>query len=90
MDIITYDDKKDKINQDKHSVSLSEAAAIEWDTALERLDNRNEYGEDRYQALGFIGNRLYCVAYVDRQDERRIISLRKANGREYKIYESSH
>ena len=28
------------------------------------------------------GERLYCVVYVDREDARRIIRLRKANSRE--------
>ena len=87
---ITYDPNKDTANQQKHGVSLAEAAQIEWDTALERLDDRNDYGEDRYQALGFIENRLYCVVYVDREEGRRIISLRKANNREYKEYENSY
>lgn len=87
---ITYDPNKDTVNQQKHGVSLAEAAQIEWDTALERLDDRNDYGEDRYQALGFIENRLYCVVYVDREEGRRIISLRKANNREYKEYENSY
>ena len=34
----------------------------------------------------YIGLRLYCVVYTDRGDERRIISLRKANSREVKRY----
>lgn len=63
---------------------------MDWDTALERLDARDDYGEDRYQALGFIGDRLYCAVYVDREDGRRMISLRKANNREYKEYERSY
>jgi len=32
--------------------------------------------------LGYIGNRLCSVVFVDRAEERRIISLRKANQRE--------
>lgn len=81
---ITYDPSKDRSNQQKHGVSLAEASGLDWDTALERLDARDDYGEDRYQALGFIGERLYCAVYVDREDRRRMISLRKANNRQYK------
>ncbi|HEY0586349.1 MAG TPA: BrnT family toxin [Pseudoduganella sp.] len=87
---ITYDPSKDRSNQQKHGVSLAEASDMDWDTALERLDARDDYGEDRYQALGFIGDRLYCAVYVDREDGRRMISLRKANNREYKEYERSY
>ena len=47
---------------------------------------REDYGEQRYRAFGFIGNRLYCVVYVDRNEVRRIISLRKANAREVNEY----
>lgn len=43
---------------------------------------RHDYGEPRMVALAPIGERLYCVVYVDRGDNRRVISLRKANYRE--------
>ncbi len=37
---ITFDPRKDAINRQKHGVSLAEAAAIEWDTALLSVDSR--------------------------------------------------
>lgn len=37
-------------------------------------------------AIGYIELRLYYVAFMDRADSRRIISLRKANQREVKRY----
>jgi len=83
---ITFDPAKDLSNQRKHGVSLADAEAFEWDDALIREDMRREYGERRMIALGYIDERLYCVAYVDRNDERRIISLRKANSREVNLY----
>ena len=33
-----------------------------------------------------ISDRVYCVVYTDRDNERRIVSLRKANKREVKRY----
>lgn len=81
-----FDPNKDRFNQEKHGISLSEAAHIEWDTALEKLDDRDDYGEDRYRAFGFIGNRLYGVVYVDRNEVHQVISLRKANAREVGEY----
>lgn len=87
---ITFDPVKDHANQEKHGISLAEAEWIEWETALEQQDNRMDYNEDRYIGLGFIGNRLYCVVYVDREEERRVISLRKANAREVKHYVESN
>lgn len=43
-------------------------------------------GETRQSALALIGQRLYIVAYVDRGQTRRAISLRKANIREVTHY----
>lgn len=81
-----FDPNKDRKNQNKHDCSLADAEQIEWDMALEWLDDRNDYGEDRYVALAPIDNRLYCVVFVEREGSRRVISLRKANSREVKKY----
>lgn len=79
---VICDAAKDEINKEKHGVSLTDAALIDWDDALIWQDTRCDYGEVRMIALAPIGERLYCVVYVDREDDRRIISLRKANYRE--------
>ncbi|MBI5141691.1 MAG: BrnT family toxin [Nitrospirae bacterium] len=84
--IITFDRAKDASNIEKHSVSLADAADFEWASAVTWPDQRREYGEQRLVGLGYIGNRLFNVVFVDRGDERRIISLRKANSREVKRY----
>ncbi|PRB80532.1 BrnT family toxin [Pseudomonas sp. MYb185] len=83
---ITYTASKDAINLDKHGVSLGLAVEFEWDTAVVWPDTRRDYGEPRQCALGYIGLRLFFMAFVDRVDERRVISLRKANKREVKRY----
>jgi hypothetical protein len=62
------------------------AEALEWTMALVWPDIRRDYGEPRMSALAYIGLRLYSVSFVDREDVRRIISLRKANKREMKHY----
>lgn len=48
------------------------------------------YGELRMIALAPGTGILYYVAFVDRGDARRIISLRKANRREVKHYVQSY
>lgn len=84
----TFDPDKDRTNQNKHQCSLADAEQLDWDTALEWLDDRHEYGEDRYVALAPIGDRIYCVVFVEREGKRRIISLRRANSREVKKWQS--
>ena len=86
---ISFDPAKDAANCAKHGVSLSEAANLEWDEALVWVDVRYDYGEPRQSALVPLGNRLYSVAFVDRDDGLRIISLRKANNREVHRYASN-
>lgn len=78
----TFDAAKDAANTAKHGVSLALAEQVEWDTALVWPDTRRAYGEDRQCALVLLGVRLYFVAFVDRADGRRVISVRKANDRE--------
>lgn len=84
--VITFDPAKDISNRRKHCVPLAMARDFEWNDALVTRDTRRDYGENRMIAIGYIGLRLYVVVYVDRQDARRIISLRKANAREVSHY----
>lgn len=84
---VIFDAAKDAINMEKHGVSLTNATRIDWDMALTWQDTRRDYGETRMIALAPIDERLYCVVYVDRGNDRRIISLRKANQREFDFYE---
>ncbi len=83
---IEFDPTKDVSNQLKHGVSLAMAAELEWDAALVWVDERVDYNEMRMIALAPKTEILYCVAFVDRGDVRRIISLRRANRREVKHY----
>ena len=50
-------------------------------------DRRRDYGEDRYRLLGMIDGRAYVVVYTMRGSAIRIISARKANGKEVADYE---
>ncbi|MBF0167130.1 MAG: BrnT family toxin [Alphaproteobacteria bacterium] len=83
---IAFDPAKDAVNVVKHGVSLAEARKIEWETLWAMPDRRRDYGEERIVGFAYVGLRLYSVVFTDRGDVRRIISLRKANGREIKRY----
>jgi uncharacterized protein len=84
-----FDPEKDAGNQAKHGVSLSLASELDWEAALVWVDERFEYGELRMIALAPETNVLYYVAFVDRGDVRRVISVRRANRREVKHYVES-
>ena len=83
---IEFDPAKDSANHAKHGVSLALAEELDWDAALVWIDDRFENDEWRMIALAPKTGILYYVAFVDRGEVRRIISLRQANRREVKYY----
>lgn len=83
---IEFDPAKDVANQTKHGMSLSVAGELDWEAAPVWMDDRFEYGETRMIALAPKTQTLYYVAFVDRGEARRVISLRRANRREVKHY----
>ena len=50
-------------------------------------DDRSDYGEKRYITLGDLVGRVVVIVHTLRGETIRIISMRKANGREKKIYQ---
>ena len=86
---IEIDRAKDKANHAKHEVSLALAAELDWKATLVWIDERFEYDELRMIALAPKSAILYYVAFVERGEVRRPISLRRANRREVKRYVES-
>jgi uncharacterized DUF497 family protein len=64
-----FDPGKDATNLSKHGLSLSAAAELSWDAALVWIDNRADYGEVRMVALAPMGDILFIVAFVDREQQ---------------------
>src|SRR3546814_21158090 len=88
---IEVDPAKDEANIAKHGVSLRVAAGFDWDTAFEREDDRFDYGEVRFVALGLIGDRLHVLVFTEgyHDDAIRDISLRPAEKHEVQIGRAS-
>jgi uncharacterized DUF497 family protein len=53
-------------------------------------DQRWDYGEERFRAIGFLESRVFVVIYTKRPMVIRIISARRANRREVRRYEENH
>lgn len=83
---IEFDRAKDAANRSKHGVSLAFAAELDWDSARVWLDARFGDDELRMIALAPSGDTLYYVAFVERGESLRIISMRRATRREAKHY----
>ena len=86
---IEFDPEKDASNRARHGVSLGLARELDWDSALVWIDDRFLYDEVRMIALAPKTTTLYYVAFAERGDRRRIISLRRATRREVKHYVES-
>ncbi|RPI01883.1 MAG: BrnT family toxin [Calditrichaeota bacterium] len=82
-----WDENKRLANLERHKVDFHKALQFEWNTAIETIDSRHDYGEERWVAMGYIENDLYIMVYAIRTPSIRIISLRKANKRERFYYE---
>lgn len=85
---IEFDPEKNARNIELRGISFEEAAEFEWASAVIIPDARRDYGEARYRAFGFIGNRLHALVFTPREGAIRVISLRKANRREVLRYET--
>jgi len=83
---IEYDAAKNRENRRKHGVPLSLAALMFERAVFETIDDRFDYGETRWNALGLIEGRVLHCTYTWRGKRRRIISLRKATKQELNAY----
>ncbi len=81
---IEFDPEKDRINRAKHGLSLKDAEGFDWNTAIVVEDRSEDYGDQRFQALGFIGLNLCMAAFTLRGDNVLMISLRRATRAEWR------
>ena len=79
---------KAEVNLQNHGVSFDLAKTVFKDPfAVERLDDRGDYGEERFVIIGMAeGDVLLFVAYTEREKRIRMISARRATQREQDDY----
>lgn len=81
-----WDEAKRQGNLTKHGVDFTLADGFDWEAAWVLEDTRQGYREARFVAYAPIGTRLHALVYTLRGTTVRIISLRKANRREFNRY----
>jgi uncharacterized protein len=81
-----WHEAKRRQNLKEHKVDLASVEQFEFESALIIPDDREDYGEERYQALGFIGMSLHMLVFTWRDEKLRVISLRRAEPMERKLY----
>lgn len=86
----SYDRAKKKSNLIKHGLDFDEAKrVIESGNTVTFEDNRYDYDEPRFITLGNLDGSIVVIVTTESDSEIRIISMRKADKNEQKIYFSN-
>ena len=84
---IEWNEEKNIKNRDKHGLCFEDAEYVFQGEVVTFIDDRRDYGEVRYITLGQLVGRTVVIAHTYRESRIRVISMRKANEREQKIYQ---
>jgi len=94
--LFEWDDGKAADNLRKHGVSF-ELAKFELakkvfkdPLGVERIDDRQDYGEERFVLIGLADGNVLFVAYTERDGRFRLISARRATRDEQEDYFSQN
>ncbi len=85
--LFEWDEDKNRANIQRHKIDFADAPAV---FGGPMLDEREDYGEQRWIGIGFLRDIVVVVVFIEsRQDTIRIISARKASKHEQKRYEQA-
>lgn len=83
-----WDEEKSERNLEKHGLSFEDAEKVfSGPCCVTFVDDRFDYEETRLITLGSLEGRVVVIVHTPRGESTRIISMRKANAREQKIYQ---
>ena len=83
---IEWVEDKNFINKEKHKISFETAVYVFDDPYyIEMFDFEHSVDEDKYIAIGKVGDVLF-VAFTERKDAIRLISARLATNSERRLY----
>ena len=81
-----WDEDKSEATFAARGFDFAFAARVFAGDTLQRVDDRNDYGEARLIAVGEVDGVILTVVYSWRGDRRRIISARRASRHERRAY----
>lgn len=87
--VIEYDEVKRLKTLKERELDFADSPVIFNGPELTILDDRQNYGEDRYITYGYMQDNLVVLVWTMRLHNRRIISLRKANDRENRKFKKA-
>ena len=84
--VFEWDEEKNRINKEKHGISFETAAFVfDDENYIEMYDFEHSIDEDRYIAIGQVGDVLFVV-FTERKENIRLISARLATKAERRLY----
>jgi uncharacterized protein len=82
-----WDEDKNRRNQQRHGLNFTEAERVFTPALFVDIDDREDYGEERYVGLGLLDGRVVVVIFTQPDGNTiRVISLRKATSYERQQY----
>lgn len=82
----TWNEAKRKINVNKHRLDFADVSLVFAGDTITILDDRRDYGEDRFVTLGLLHDQVVVIVHTESDDVIRIISMRKALRHEAENY----
>jgi uncharacterized DUF497 family protein len=79
---LSFDPAKRRSTLRERGLDFADAARVFAGPHFENIDDRFDYGEDRYVTVGLLDKMVIVMVWTPRDDGRRIISMRKANAKE--------
>lgn len=81
-----WDEAKRKSNLRNHGVDFVGIEKVFEGETVTILDDRFDYGEERFVTFGLLDGRAVAIAHTESDDAIRIISVRKATNNEESSY----
>ncbi len=86
-----WDRRKNQLNIKKHGLDFADAWKVFESPMLVGIDERENYGEDRWIGIGSMDNRVMVIVFTElNEDTIRVISFRKATTYERIKYEQTY
>jgi uncharacterized protein len=81
-----WDERKRRSNLRKHGIDFVGCEAIFDGATKTMVDDRCDYGEERYVTFGLLEGRVVAMAHTETTDIIRVISIRKATKHEQALF----
>lgn len=90
-EVCSWDDRKRALNIVNHGYDFADVQEVfDGRFCVTRQDNRNDYGELRYNMLAECHGRIINITFTPRAGRAHLISVRPASREERKVYHAKN